>query len=132
MFAHVHAHIHRFMGAHSSRTTVDEMSSERVPAYSCDPDKAWSILSVKRKVDPVTPLDPTSPKPPGHTRFVCISGEEGGGEGGREGGREGMEDGREGRRYDGACRSKCISAGCLLVLNVMSGTCRCALQEMPT
>ena len=44
------------------------------PAYSNDPDKAWSILRLKVEVREVKPLDPASPKPEGHTRFVCISG----------------------------------------------------------
>lgn len=43
------------------------------PAYSNDPDKAWSILRLKVEVREVKPLDPASPKPEGHTRFVCIS-----------------------------------------------------------
>ncbi len=63
------------MGGLSSRTP--DMSRQRVPAYSTDPDKAWSILRVKRKVETVPTIDPNSPTPPGHTRFVCISGERG-------------------------------------------------------
>lgn len=47
-----------------------------MPGYSHDPDKAWSILSVKQTVKAVQPLAHDSPKPAGHTRFVCISGEE--------------------------------------------------------
>lgn len=71
---YVHAYIHTgLMGGRSSRTPA--MSQDRIPAYSTDPDKAWSILSIKNKVTPVEPLDPSSPKPPNHTRFVCISGE---------------------------------------------------------
>ncbi len=53
------------------------MSSERVPAYFTDPDRAWSILRVKWKVETVLTFDPNSPNPPEHTRFVCISGERG-------------------------------------------------------
>lgn len=52
------------------------MAEDRVPAYSYDPDKAWSILSVKQTVKAVQPLAHDSPKPAGHTRFVCISGKE--------------------------------------------------------
>lgn len=47
--------------------------SSRVPKYSSDPDKAWSILRVKMKVEKVEPLPFDAPKPEGHTRFVCIS-----------------------------------------------------------
>ena len=50
---------------------------EDIPSYSYDPDKAWSIISVKQTVKTVKPLAHSSPKPPGHTRFVCISGEPG-------------------------------------------------------
>ncbi len=60
------------MGGLSSRTPA--MSSERVPAYSTDPDRAWRIFRVKWKVETVPTFDPNSPKPPGHIRFVCISG----------------------------------------------------------
>ena len=48
--------------------------TSRVPSYSYDPDTAWSILKIKQKVEKVEHLDPTTPKPPDHTRFVCISG----------------------------------------------------------
>lgn len=67
----------QFMGAKSTKmadpSSPSELSS-RVPKYSSDPDKAWSILRVKMKVEKVEPLPFDAPKPEGHTRFVCISG----------------------------------------------------------
>ena len=46
----------------------------RIPSYSTTPNRAWDMLSVKQTVKTVQPIDPDTPKPPGHTRFVCISG----------------------------------------------------------
>lgn len=50
------------------------MSDGRIPMYSKTPNRAWEILRSKQKVKKVEPLAHSAPKPPGHTRFVCISG----------------------------------------------------------
>ena len=63
------------MGANSTKMADPTSTTEtRVPNYSYDPDKAWSILQLKRKVEAVDPLPYDAPKPEAHTRFVCISG----------------------------------------------------------
>lgn len=41
--------------------------------YSFDPDLAWSVLQVKQTVTSVKPVAHDTPKPEGHTRFVCLS-----------------------------------------------------------
>ena len=38
-----------------------------------DPDRAWAVEKLRQKVESMPLLSGTSPKPPGHTRFVCIS-----------------------------------------------------------
>lgn len=40
---------------------------------SLNPTTTWEKLSVKHKVKKVAPLSFDTPKPEGHTRFVCIS-----------------------------------------------------------
>ena len=40
---------------------------------SLNPTTAWEKLSVKHKAKKVAPLSFDTPKPEGHTRFVCIS-----------------------------------------------------------
>lgn len=42
--------------------------------FAANPDRAWAVERVKQKVENVPPVSASSPKPPGHTRFVCISG----------------------------------------------------------
>lgn len=41
---------------------------------SSEPNKMWEVLSVKQKVESIKPQAMDTPKPPDHTRFVCISG----------------------------------------------------------
>ena len=41
--------------------------------YSVDPYLAWSVLQVKQTARTVTPICHDTPKPEGHTRFVCLS-----------------------------------------------------------
>jgi len=41
--------------------------------YEVDPDYAWNARKATMVVREVAPLDPKTPKPEGHTRFVCIS-----------------------------------------------------------
>ena len=45
----------------------------RVHPYSADPTIAWDHIKVHQTVNEVQLLKPDDPKPPGHTRFVCIS-----------------------------------------------------------
>ena len=81
MYFLIRAHPHCLLFGWLSRSVVRDralMAEDRdIPSYSHDPDKAWSILSVKQTVNTVKPLAHDSPKPPEHTRFVCISGEPG-------------------------------------------------------
>ena len=42
---------------------------------SSAPNKMWELLSPRQKVEKVQLLAHDAPKPPNHTRFVCISGE---------------------------------------------------------
>ena len=48
------------------------MSTADILKFAADPDRAWDVVKHKQKVDKVPPI--TANKPPGHTRFVCISG----------------------------------------------------------
>ena len=41
--------------------------------YSLDPYLAWSVLQVKQTVRTLAPISHDTPKPEGHTRFVCLS-----------------------------------------------------------
>jgi len=41
--------------------------------YSIDVTKLWENIKHTQTVNSVTPTDPLSPKPEGHTRFVCVS-----------------------------------------------------------
>ena len=43
--------------------------------FAGDPDRAWAVERVRQKVESVPLVSGTSPKPPGHTRFICISGD---------------------------------------------------------
>lgn len=45
----------------------------RVQPYTADPTYAWDRIKVRQTVKQVQLLKPDDPKPPGHTRFVCIS-----------------------------------------------------------
>jgi hypothetical protein len=51
------------------RSCIDAVEDK----YSLDPSLAWSVLQVKQTVRNVTPISHNSPKPEGHTRFVCLS-----------------------------------------------------------
>jgi predicted MPP superfamily phosphohydrolase len=44
-----------------------------VEKYYQQPTEAWNILESSQIVRRVEPLEPSTPKPPGHTRFGCIS-----------------------------------------------------------
>ena len=46
---------------------------DSVLKYVNKPNKAWSILKSRQTVKRLQPMDPRTPKPPDHTRFVCIS-----------------------------------------------------------
>lgn len=37
------------------------------------PKQAWDVLQISQVVQNVEPIDPSTPKPTDHTRFVCIS-----------------------------------------------------------
>lgn len=57
-----------------SKTTVENVGfPDDVFRYVDNPTKAWEVLKLKQTAKKVKPVDPSSPKPPGHTRFVCIS-----------------------------------------------------------
>lgn len=51
----------------------DEKMSSNSLKLAKDPDRAWLVEKLKQKVESVPVLSESSPKPPGHTRFVCIS-----------------------------------------------------------
>lgn len=53
---------------------MSAVSVGRIHPLSSNPNKMWEILSSKQTVYKVHPHAPQTPKPPNHTRFVCISG----------------------------------------------------------
>lgn len=55
------------------KKSSSEKLDEVVEKHPEEPNKAWSILQVSQTVKKVEPMDPSTPKPPNHTRFVCIS-----------------------------------------------------------
>ena len=46
---------------------------EVVEKHPEEPIRAWRILQVSQTVNNIEPMDPSIPKPPDHTRFVCMS-----------------------------------------------------------
>lgn len=56
-----------------SSTSPREKFDKVIERYTFQPRHAWEVLKVSQTVDTVEPLDPSSTKPPDHTRFVCIS-----------------------------------------------------------
>ena len=48
-------------------------SQVQVFKHTSNPTKSWSILKLKVRSDKVVPTSPDTPKPPGHTRVVCLS-----------------------------------------------------------
>ncbi|EDO42031.1 predicted protein [Nematostella vectensis] len=64
----------KFKGVFSKRKTPTDISFEKlVEEFHRDPTRAWDILEQQQKVQDIQPIDPETPKPEGHTRFVCIS-----------------------------------------------------------
>ncbi|XP_071941910.1 metallophosphoesterase MPPED2-like [Antedon mediterranea] len=53
----------------------NEGGSKKIEVHpdTANPDKVWDRLKVKQTFKTVTPMDPSTPKPEGYTRFVCIS-----------------------------------------------------------
>ena len=55
---------------------LDEGLRARVHPCSDDPNVAWDRMKERQVVRAVTLVSPSSRKPEGHTRFVCISGKD--------------------------------------------------------
>ena len=53
----------------------DKSMSANSLKFAEDPDRAWALEKVRQKVESVPLASSTNPRPPGHTRFVCISGD---------------------------------------------------------
>lgn len=63
------------LSSHAQPVQEDQAEFCGIPDYSYDPDKAWVKEKLVKYCRPLKPLDWNTPKPSGHTRFVCISGE---------------------------------------------------------
>lgn len=54
---------------HATNVTTDSV----LESYVNRPTIAWNLLESSQVIRTVTPKDAGTPKPPGYTRFVCIS-----------------------------------------------------------
>lgn len=52
---------------------LNNVRNEKSDLDACDPNKAWMKRQEYLTESAVIPLDPKSPVPDGHIRFVCIS-----------------------------------------------------------
>lgn len=59
----------------SSKQQESEEQSKEITVHpeTNNPTRVWDTIRYKQKVDVVTPVDPATPKPKDHVRFVCIS-----------------------------------------------------------